>query len=92
MKNIAFHSLSVLTKTCLVMLIIAMLMVGGVFFSLARGPINLGFAKEYVQNALNDQTDEVRVSLKSLQLEWSSYKNALLLTLGDVRLLSLIHI
>ena len=63
-----------------------MLVVGGFAFRLVQGPINLDFAKDYVQEALNEQSDQVRVDMNTLKLEWSAYKNAVLLTLGDVQL------
>lgn len=86
MKHIAFKSLSIMTKTSLVLLIIAMISVAGFAIRLSKGPINLDFAKDYIENALNQQMANNSVSVNSLMLEWSSYKNALLLTLGDLRL------
>lgn len=86
MKHIAFKSLSIMTKTFLVLIILVMIGVGGFAIRLTQGPINLAFAKDYVQNALNEQSEDTRVTMNTLMLEWSTYKNALLLTLGDVRL------
>lgn len=86
MKHIAFKSLSVMTRSILLALILIMVFVGGFALRLAQGPIRLDFAKEYVETALNEQSAEMRLSMNSLMLEWSSYKNSLLLTLGDVRL------
>ena len=86
MKHIAFKSLSWLTKISLVLLIIAMLAVGGFAIRLAQGPIDLEFAKDYVQEALSDKEAGYYVSMNKLMLEWSDYRKALLLTLDKVSL------
>ena len=86
MKHIALKSLSSLTKILLVFLIFIMICAGAAIFTLSKGPINLDFAKEYIQAALSDKQAGYTVTMSSLYLEWERNENALLLTLDDLGL------
>ena len=53
---------------------------------LSTGPVDVSFARDYVEAALRDSGTGRRVALNKLQLEWADFRQPLRLSIGDVTL------
>ncbi|MCB9989794.1 MAG: hypothetical protein H6867_00250 [Rhodospirillales bacterium] len=64
-----------------------LLLVGGVFiWRLSSGPVDVGFAKDYVQQALHDPVNGYDVTLRDIMVSWPDFQGPLLLELDGVSL------
>ncbi len=53
---------------------------------MSSGPLDLGFARDYIQQALNDPVSGYSVKLGSVVLTWPEFSSPMMLELGDVSL------
>jgi len=88
MKKHALKSLHILTQICLVIVIGVLVLAGTLIYKLSEGPIELGFAKDYVVQSLNDGRagSNVRIDVNTVNLEWAAQQNQVFLTLNDLKI------
>lgn len=78
---VAFEAFAVLAG-------LAILAAAGLFWRLSTGPIDIGFARPYIEDALSDPARGLSVTVGQVVLEWDGSAGApLLLGLKDFRLL-----
>ncbi len=64
-----------------------LLLVAGLFvWRLTSGPVDVGFTREYIEQALHDPARDVSVKVEQVVLEWPELDSPLLLGLKDVRI------
>lgn len=68
---------------------VVILLAGGLLlWRVASGPFDVGFARNYIQEALHDPVNDYDVTLERVVLEWPNLKGPLML---DLKGISLIH-
>lgn len=89
------HIYNIFRKTLLIalegsaILAILVLLIGGIFvWRLTSGPLDIGFAKEYVQEALKDETQGYEVNFANIVLHWPDLDGPLLLSAKNVDIIS----
>ncbi len=69
------------------LILLTLVSAGLIVLRLANGPIDLGFIKDDVENALSLSRDGRRVSIDSIQLEWSSQRRRVDIAARRIQLL-----
>ncbi|MGZ9097556.1 MAG: YhdP family protein [Micavibrio sp.] len=72
------------------MVLAGLLLVGGgvLVWRLNEGPIEVGFARKYIESELSDPAHDLTLALGSVYLEWSALEARPQITLKDVRLIN----
>ena len=90
MLNKILKSVSPFIANCirviLVLLMIIMVLGAGLLIRLSQGPIDLEFAKTYIEEAFSDPDRNYQVGITHLKLQWPNIKAPLLLDLGRVEI------
>lgn len=74
-------------ETVAVILVLFVLL-GGIFmWRLNSGPLDIGFAKDYIEEALNDPSSDYGVSLDGVVVHWPDFYGPFFLEITDVGLL-----
>ncbi len=69
-------------------LAVLIILVGGIaVWRLTSGPLDIGFAKEYVQSALKDTEQGYNISFDRIVLQWPDLKGPLLISAQNVNVL-----
>lgn len=73
-----------------VMVLIGLVLVGSgvLVWRLNSGPIEVGFARKYIESELSDPAHDLTLALGSVYLEWSALESRPQITLQDVRLIN----
>jgi len=72
---------------CLAVIVGLVLLAGGVFlWRLGTGPLDAGFARETIEEALRDPVSGYSVTMEGITLEWPDIRGPVTLTLDDVGL------
>ncbi len=69
------------------LILLVLVAAGLLVLRLASGPIDLGFMRDDVENALSASRDGRRVSIDSIQLEWSSQRRRVNIAARSIQLL-----
>jgi len=76
---VAFESLAAL-------LILVLVLAGALAWRLTAGPLDISFAKDYIESALNTEDASHVVTVSSARLHWPDIEGALYLGLGNVNI------
>jgi hypothetical protein len=88
LRHISTKSVKFVGEAILVVGGVTILAVLGAAWRLSTHPLDIGFAKETIENALGNSKTGVSVSIGNAFLVWSDIKQPLYLRLGNVTLLS----
>lgn len=81
------RSLSVLLLSGFMAVVVMLVLAGGLLiWRLSTSPLDISFAKDYIENALNSDNPERRVELSKVLLHWPDLDGPLLLGLENVHL------
>ncbi len=86
-KKFCGRSALVAVEVFAVIVVLIALVVGVVAWRLSSGPIDMGFAKNYIQQALVDDERGIYVTMEKVVLSWPDLDGPLLLGLNDVKLM-----
>lgn len=78
------RALLVSLEVAAVLAVLALLVGGIAVWRLTSGPLDIGFAKEYVQNALQDPEQGYNVIFDSIVLQWPDLQGPLLISAKNV--------
>lgn len=72
------------------MVLAGLFLVGGgiLVWRLNEGPIEVGFARKYIESELSDPTNDLALKVGGIHLAWSAIESRPLITLSDVRLMN----
>lgn len=89
-KPAGFTRKSLLVTAEIAMVLIGFCVVSGAILTwrLSAGPIEVGFARKYIESELSDPSHDLVVSLGSVFLEWSLAEARPVITLRDVALVN----
>lgn len=80
-------SLNILTSILLILIIMAMSASAAFTIRLQRGPVDMDFAKERLEDALSDSEKGYRVEIGSAVLTWPSIRESILIELSGVKII-----
>src|SRR5690606_17424865 len=83
--KIGNRSLVVALEIAAVILLVLSIAFGLLVWRVSQGPVSLGFAKEYVGEALNAQSEDLSVAFDDIVLSWPELRGPLLLDLSGLR-------
>ncbi len=81
-KKTAIISLEVVA----VLLLILAIVVGVFAWRMTSGPVDVSFAKKYIENALHDADNNVEITFSEVLVHWPNIKDSFYLTLHDIKL------
>jgi len=67
-----------------VVLFLALFIIGGIVWRISSGPLDISFAKDYIETALNEEGAAQRTSLAGAMLHWPDLRGPLFLGLKQV--------
>ncbi|MCB9988406.1 MAG: hypothetical protein H6868_03620 [Rhodospirillales bacterium] len=86
-KKVSHHTLLVVLETVAVLALLLALAGSIAIWHLTKGNFDVGFAKDYIEEALYDPTTGYSVELDDVILAWPDLAGPLMLEIGGVRLL-----
>lgn len=75
-------------RLCMLFALLLLIFTGWFFWGIGQKPLDLGFAKEYIETALYDEETGNHISLDKVVLFWPDYKGPLYLQLEDAKILT----
>ncbi len=84
--NICAHSALVCLETLAVVAGLVFLVIGFIIWRLLTGPVDISFAKGYIEQALYDPVSGYSVSLEQVVIEWPDLNGPITLDLADANL------
>ncbi|NCC21075.1 MAG: hypothetical protein EOM26_01270 [Alphaproteobacteria bacterium] len=79
--------LSILVLEALAVVVVLVIIVGAaILWRLTSGPIDLEFAREFIESTLNDSKSGLSLTVEKMALQWPEASKPLLLGLKDVRI------
>lgn len=83
----SLRHLSLLTKILLILLIMVMSGTAAFVFRMQKGPVDMDFARERLQDALSDRAEGYDVEIGDAILTWPSLRESILIELSDVKII-----
>ncbi len=80
--------IAIVLEVGLVVLMLGVLALGALIWRVNAAPLDIGFAKDYVENALYDEKTGIHVNIDSVVLHWPDLQDALLLGIDGARILN----
>ncbi len=77
----------ILLEVLALLVLLVLVGAGMLLWRVSKEPLNIGFAKPYVQQAVQDSRAGFDLEMDQVYLEWPDYKGPLLIGMGNVRLL-----
>lgn len=81
------HTTLVIFETVAAVVVLAALLAGAFMWRLNSGPLDIGFARDYIEEALNDASSEYQVGLGGVVLSWPDFRGPLYMELSGFSLL-----
>lgn len=81
-----FKTLLVAVEAAMVLLVLALVGGGVLVWKLNRGPIEVGFARKYIESELSDPARELSLHVEKVFLDWSAIDSRPRVTLQNVRI------
>lgn len=85
-KQYGRKTLTVTLEAIAVLFLILVLVLGLAVWRLTTGPVDVSFAKKYIETALHDADTRIEITFGKVMLHWPDIHDALLLTLQDIGL------
>ncbi|MBI2233515.1 MAG: heme utilization protein [Micavibrio aeruginosavorus] len=83
-----FKTLLLTFEAAMVLLVLAMVGGGALVWKLNRGPIEVGFARKFLESELSDPARDLSLRVEKVFLDWSAIDSRPRVTLQDVRILN----
>jgi hypothetical protein len=83
------HKTILVALECLmVLLVLAVLAVGALIFRVSQGPIEIGFAKKFIESELSDPSHNVALKIGEVNLAWAADESRPEVSLKNIELLN----
>lgn len=83
--KISHHTLLVTINVVIICVMLFAIASGLFLWNLARGPISIGWAKDYVENALSNEDEQLSVKFENMVFTWPELQGPFMLDLSNLK-------
>lgn len=81
------HTALIAFETIAAIIVLSMLAAGAFMWRLNSGPLDIGFAQDYIEEALNDEASDYHVALSGAVVSWPDFRGPLYMELTGFSLM-----